>query len=59
MNNPISLNHLEKLLSLIKEIHDEADHALGTEADKPLSVMRIDLRAIRTKARQAVRLLLR
>lgn len=53
------LRKFEKLVDTLKEIHDEADHALRTEAEKPLSVARTNLRVIRRKARQAVQLLLR
>lgn len=39
---------------LWQEIHDEADHALGTEAELPLEVMRQNLRHIRQLSKKVL-----
>lgn len=41
------LNHHQTLVNSLKEIHDEADHALGTEATDVQEVMRVNLHTIR------------
>lgn len=53
---PAALVDVPAVVRALQCIHDNADHALGTnadDADKP-EVMRIDLRAIRERARAAL-----
>jgi hypothetical protein len=43
-------NIKEKIIEIAKQIHDEADHIIGTEADDFNEVALIDLEAIRSLA---------
>lgn len=46
-----------RMNSYVGRISDEADHALRTEADKPVEVLRKNMQEIRKLAREALRLL--
>jgi hypothetical protein len=45
---------LAKVTQILKEIHDEADHILETEAEKPLEVARVNAKVIRKLAKEAI-----
>ena len=45
---------LTKVSQLLKEINDEADHILGTEAEKPLEVARANAKVIKRLAKEAI-----
>ena len=50
-----SLKREPTLQEALRLIQDEADHALGTEAEKPLDVCRQNLRIIRKLSKIALR----
>lgn len=46
---------MNEVINILKKIHDEADHILGTEAEKPLVVARVNARVIKRLAKQAIK----
>ena len=44
------------MLEALKECHDEADHILGTEADDPLEIARINAGAIKSRTGIVIRM---
>lgn len=45
-----------ELLEALQAIHDEADHAIGTEVERPLEIVRQNVETIRRLARAAIAL---
>jgi hypothetical protein len=42
------------IVKILQEIHDEADHILGTTAENPYEIARIDAREIKSLAKKAI-----
>ena len=48
---------LDAVRELLKRIHDEADHGLYTEVEKPVKVLRQNMQIIRALAKTALKYL--
>jgi hypothetical protein len=46
---------LAKVTQILKEIHDEADHILGTDAHYPFRVARANAKVIKRLAKEAIK----